>query len=323
MSDKFILQALKALESSGMALDANETVFLERELTQLRVKAFEVRSEGLFARQFVPQATDIAASASQYAYKVWSQEGKAKIGGNSADDAPRIDLKAREVLGKIYPVTASWGWELSELREAIRQGIPLSDQLAKNARSAIDRGIDEMLAFGYTAQPGETNVTTTGLLNNAAVVSNGIAALTNFTGASDPDLMLAALNAMVTPIVTASKQEFIPDTILIDTTHYGVISTTKVGVDNDVTVLRSFLANNPYIKNVHQWYRCNGLGTNTTGRALAYKKDPEILESVIPQEFEQLPPQARNFEFVVNCHARCGGVKVYQPLAMKYGDFAA
>lgn len=215
---------------------------------------------------------------------------------------------------------------MNELREAIRTKTPLSEQKSKNARYAIDLGIDEMLAFGYTSQPGETNLVTTGLLNNAAVegaASANVVSLTNFTAATDPDDILAALNSLVTPIVTASKQTFMPDTMLLDTVHYNVIATTKVGVDNDQTILRSFLANNPYIKSVEQWFRCDGIGANSTGRALCYKKSADILEAVIPQEFEQLPPQARNFEFVVNCHARCGGVKVHQPLAMRYGDFAS
>ena len=31
--------------------------------------------------------------------------------------------------------------------------------------------------------------------------------------------------------------------------------------------------------------------------------------------------QARTLEFIVPCQARCGGVKIYQPSAMRYVDF--
>jgi hypothetical protein len=30
----------------------------------------------------------------------------------------------------------------------------------------------------------------------------------------------------------------------------------------------------------------------------------------------------QGFEVIYNCHARVGGTKIYQPLAMRYGDFA-
>jgi hypothetical protein len=324
MRDLFFNQAIRVLEAADVRLDANETAFLERELTQLRTRVFEVQYPDLLARRFVPLATDIASSAERYAYKVWDKTGKAKVIANDIDDAPRIDVSATEVTGRVYPVGASYGWGLNEIREAVRTGTPLNQQRAVAARNAIELGVDQMLAEGYTTQPGETNLITKGLVNNAAVEGAAFAnvtSLTNWTMATDPDDILAELYGMIAGIVTDSKQVFRPNTVLMGTNRYNIIAQKKVGVDNDTTILRSFLANNPYIQSVDQWYRLDGAGENSTGRIIVYQRDPMVLEGVVPQEFEQLPPQARNFEFVVNCHARCGGVKIYQPSAVKYGDF--
>jgi hypothetical protein len=326
MRDRFILQSLRVLEDNDIRLDANESAFLERELTFLRQRLFEVEYPDLLGRRFAPMANDIPSSAERYVYKVFDRLGVAKVGANDADDAPRVDIKAHEVTGRVYPVKASYGWGLNEMREAIRTNTPLSNQRATAARDAIELGIDEMCAFGYTANAGETNLVTRGILNSADIEGGGSArvqSLTKWTMDTDPDLIVQELYAMVTKLVVDSKQRWQPDSIVMPTAYYGIIAQKKVGVDNDTTILRSFLANNPYIKNVDQWYRADGIGTNSTGRLLVYKKDPSVLECVIPQEFEQLPPQARNFEFIVNCHGRCGGVKVYQPLAALYGDFAA
>jgi hypothetical protein len=49
----------------------------------------------------------------------------------------------------------------------------------------------------------------------------------------------------------------------------------------------------------------------------------EILEGVVPIEFEQFPAQQEGLDFVTPCHARNGGIKVYQPKAMQYADFSA
>jgi hypothetical protein len=322
MRDIFIQRALRVLEDNDVHLDASETAFLERELTQLRTKVFEVVYPDLLGRKFVPLASDIAASADKYSFKVWNKTGLAKVGAHDSDDAPRIDVSATEITGKVYPIIASYGWGMNELREAARTGTPLSDQKSKAARDAIERGIDEMLANGYTPQTGETNLITTGLLNNGDV-DDTIDSWTKWTSATSVATILGDLNTTVGNIVSGSKQRWIPDTIVLPTPYYNIIATKMVGTDNDTTILRSFLNNNPYIKNVEQWYRADSIGTNSTGRALVYKKDPMVLEGVVPSEFEQLPPQARNYEFVVPCIARCGGVKVYQPTAMRYADFAA
>lgn len=327
MRDLFFNKAVQLIEEhANVRLDSNETAFLERELTQLRARAFQVEYPDLLARRFLPMASDIASSAERYAYKVWDSSGKAKVGANDSDDAPRIDVSAKELTGKVYPVIASYGWGLNEMREAIRTGTPLNEQRVIAARDAIERGVDHMLAFGDTGAAGETNLVTTGLVNNGDVAGNGnarVASLANWTMATDADDILEDLYGLVSTIVTESKQRFIPDAILLPVDRYSILAQKKVGVDNDTTILRSFLANNPFIQSVDQWYRLDDQGTNGKGRVVVYRRDPMVLEGVVPQEFEQLPPQARNYEFVVPCHARCGGVKVYQPLAALYGDFPA
>jgi hypothetical protein len=330
MRDIFVQRALQLLEQGNVRLDSNETAMLERELTQLRTVVFTEETAPVLGRQFVPQATDIAASVEQYAYKVFRKVGKAKIGGNDADDAPLVDVVAKEITGKVYPVRDAFKYALNELREAARVGTPLEQMRALTAREVIEQGIDEMIAFGNTAEPGEeSNVLTKGLLNNTDVedgeggTGSAIVSLTNWTDATDPDVIAGELHSLVTPIVVDSKQSVFPTDIILPTDRYSLISQKKVGVDNDTTILRSFLANNPYIQRVSQWWRLDDLGTNSTGRAVCYRRDPMILQSVIPQEFEMLPPQARNYAFVVNCQARCGGVKVYRPYGMRYGDYAA
>ena len=40
----------------------------------------------------------------------------------------------------------------------------------------------------------------------------------------------------------------------------------------------------------------------------------------VPMMFEQFPPQPRNMEFVINCHAKFAGVSIYYPKAVCYLD---
>ncbi len=303
--------------------DANETAFLARQLEVVRSRTYEIQYAELLARRFIPIANDIPESAETYVYLAYDTVGAAKIIANGVDDLPRIDVSAAERTGKVRSIGDSYGWDINTMKEAARVGVPLSEMKARAARQAIERGIDEVLSTGTTRVQVGLDWGITGLLNNADVIAQGI-----INPANDPwstataSQVLANLNTITNAMVNANSQAFIPDTLLLAPNEFGIIASTPVGVDNQMTILKSFLANNPYIKNIDQWSKLTLAGAGgTTNRGILYKRDPLVLEGVVPLEFEQLPPQARNLEFVVPCHARVGGVKVYQPSAVRYIDF--
>jgi len=161
-----------------------------------------------------------------------------------------------------------------------------------------------------------------GLLNNADVVALGIVAGTFWVlGTTTAAVMLGQLNAAAQLIVTATNEAFIPDTVILPTYSYGVLAATPYGVDSTVTALNYLKTNSPYIRNVVSWYRGTGAGAASVNRGVIYKRDPEVLEGVVPLQFEALPPQARGLEMVVPVVGRAGGVKFYHPEAARYIDF--
>lgn len=306
--------------------DADETLFLERELTQLRAKMFTVQFPPSLARTFAPKATDIAPSADTYSYKVLKPVGMAKLIAYKAGDIPRVDVVATEVLGKVRPIGASYGWDINELREAARLGTALPEVKALAAKDFIERGIDNCLAFG--SLPDEAglypDVGLNGLANNPLV-----SALTVLTGSwwlnpspIDAALILAELASLVSTVGNYSNDVFKVNTILLPTTHYEYIRQAVFSALTGESIMTIFLRNNPQITTLAPWYKLNTAGASGGPRAIAYQKDPQILEAVIPQEYEEMPPEMKGFEFIKNAHARCGGVKVYQPLAMRYLDYA-
>lgn len=306
--------------SDVVRFDANETAFLERQLTYLRAKAFEVQFADNLARSFVPMATDIPADASTYAFPVWTRTGKAKVIANGAKDIPRIDLEVQEITGKVHTLGAAYGYELMELRSAARTGTDLQNMKPRAARMAIEDELDQMLAFGQTAT--QTSLGVTGLCNNAGV---GVET-NNFTvwAAGDTaDALVAELNSVPAEMAETVKQAagLLPDTLLLAPVNYNIIAQKRMGDGSDMTVLKWFLANNPYIKSVAPWHKLSTANAGGNGaRAICYRRDPNVLEGVLPLDFEQLAPQADGLELVVNCIARAGGVKVYQPTAMLYLD---
>jgi hypothetical protein len=306
--------------------DANETAFLERQLTQLRAKLFEVVHTENRARSFMPFATDIAESVEQYSYQVYDYSGEAAVVNLSAGakDIPHIGLSSFEVTGKVYDIADFYDWSINELAEAARTGVDISSRKAMAAKQVIENSIDMMLAFGRP-NDRQTNLVTTGLINNQAVTDLGIVNPANdawVAGTTTADQIISDPNLIVEPIFTASKGLFGADTLLLPQREYLIASKTRIANTNE-TALSYFLRTNPTVRNIDSWHRLTLAGAGgTTSRAIAYKRDPMVLEGVLPMDFRTLPPQASQFRFEVYCQARCGGVKVYQPIAMKYADFA-
>ena len=305
--------------------DANETFFIERELTQLRAKIYEVRFPELIARSLMPFATDIAPSANVYSYKVLTPMGAAKFIGNMARDLPRVDNVAREVLGKVHPIGLSYGWDINELREAARLGVPLADTKARTARAAAERAVDEVLAFGDLAlSAGQIGLELNGIANNPDVIANGIVAGSFWLDVSPPNPgdILTDMSTLVSRVSTNTNSIFDVDTLILPTAHHNYVSQTPFSALTGESILSVFKKNNPQITLVRPWYRLNTAGATGGPRGIAYKRDPMVLEGVVPQGFEQLPPEQHGLEVVINCTERCGGVKIYQPSAMVYVDFA-
>lgn len=322
--DRFIHDGLELYQkSAGVRLDANETAFLERELTQVRSKTFETMFGAVKALSFFPLATDVAASADTYTYKVYTDYGEAKIGARGTDNPPRVGVTAKEVTGKVYPIDAAYGWDINEIAEAMRVGVPLSQRLSMAARRVIARGIDQMVFNGRPASGASSNLVTTGAANAADVTVHG----SDFThwvlGTTTYDTIIDEFLATHDAQTLACKdnEDLMSDRCLMPTNRYNVMKSTKVGVDSSLTVLK-YLELNTNLK-IDPWYKLTGAGASSKDRAVFYKYAPDVAEAVAPVIFEQLSPQARNYEFEVPCFGRAGGTKVYQPVGFRYRDFAA
>lgn len=320
------LQRLLArmVEDSGndsLRFDANETAFLERELTQLRTKLYEVQYATNKAISFVPLATDIAPDAKTYSTPVLDRTGQAKVIGNGVTDIPVVDVVKQEILGTIASLGAAFRFNLFELRNAARLGLPLEMWKAKAARAAVDDQIDQMLARGETTT--QTGLGITGLLNNASVAVDTSSFTPWVAGTTTAAQMLTMLGkpASALNVTLKNTESLLPDTMLLPSAYYDLASQTQVSTGSDYTVLKYFLANNPYIKNIAQWNKLATANAAANGPRIAvYRRSDLVLEGVVPLQFEQLPPQAQGLELVNICVARAGGVKVYHPEAISYVD---
>lgn len=293
--------------------DANETAIFARQLEYVYTKTYDVKYPEFKARLFIPVDTSVPTGAETYTYRQFDEIGMAKLISNYASDLPNVTLLGKEFTGKCKSLGTSYSYSIQDVRRASMAGLPLETSLARVARRVTEAKIDNLAAFG------DENTGLTGFLNAANVPL--ISPTTGTWSSATADQIIADLDKLVNSIVIVSNGIHVPDTLLLPITQFLRLNNLQRSVASDKTVLQWYLENNPFIKNIDQWYLLDLADDDLNGpRAVCYKRDPEVLGLVIPQEFEQFPPQAENLAFTIPCHARVGGVKVTYPLAMAYMD---
>jgi hypothetical protein len=310
-----------APNNSNIRLDAAESVWFKRQLEFVDKNVYETVFPENKARSLIPTQPGIPDWAKVYTWRMFDRFGKAKIGANMADDIPRADRSGAEASKVIKPVVAAYGWDIFEIKASAATGVPLDAMKAMAARFAIETEIDSILASGNAAHGLE------GLLNitSANTFTLGTKAAGGVTWAvATADELAADLFGITTKIVNDMKSAggpmFSRFNIVLPIDKYALIATKRMGNAAETTVLQFVLKNSPWIENIEPWYHCTGAGAASTDRMVAYPKNPLVIAGIVPMEYSTQPPEQRNFEYVVNAMATCGGIVCRYPIAVAYAD---
>ena len=299
-------------------LDAQETIFFERELEKVKSKTYDKKYPELKIRTLVPVNSDVDPGADTITYYQYDSVGMAKIVESYAKDFPRVDVKRQKFSSPVVSLGDSYGYSIQEIRKARMVGIPLEQRRANTARKAMMQSEDEFGSIG-DARTGLGGLFTNANTTEYTLPADGSGASKTFASKT-PAQILRDMNGMINTPVDLTNGVEIVDTLLLPIAQYTLISSTPRSDNSDTTILQYFMKNNPFIKNVDHYHKLKGLGAGATDKMFAYRRDPDVLTLEIPQDFEQFPPQEEGMEFVVYCHERFGGVIIYYPLATIFAD---
>lgn len=298
--------------------DATLSTFFSRQLEQVRPGIFNIEYQQLKGRQFVPVNNSLSNALESLAYRAYDQVGRAKVVRDYAKDFPRVGLKAIEARTPIVSIGDSYGWSVQEMRAAQLAGTQLDTRLAAAARFAIERKIDELLLVG-DSDVGVEGLFTLSNTTTYTLVADGTGTSKLWSTKTNAQI-LRDLFGISNEVFTGTKEMELPDTLILPTSRYGLISTMRYS-DNDArTILQVWQASEPRIKTVYASGLLETAGASGTARMVAYSRDPNKLEGLVPQEFEDFPPQWESMQAIVTCHARCGGTVAYFPKAVVYAD---
>jgi len=298
-------------------LDDNEVIFFKRQLEYVKAKTYDIILKDLKGLTFVPISTEIPEGYTEVTWRSFTSYGLAKIIADYARDFPRADVGGTENHGIIKDIGSSYGYTTKEIKRAAITGFDLETRRAAAARRANDEKVNSI------ALTGDTTNNLNGLLNypdmpEYTVPSTGTG-VTKTWSTKTADNILVDLNGIVdqVSVTTAGKERV--TMILVPLTQYNLLKNTRIDSYNTKSILQFFKENNPDI-GIDWCTELAGAGDSGTDRFMAYVKDEMHLTLELPVAFTQLEPQQEMMEYKIPCYSSCGGVIVYYPLSMCYGD---
>lgn len=295
-------------------MDAGETIAFARELESVRAQIVEQEFPAYRARDYVTVVPGVDPGAESFTWYQFKRVGLARMIANYADDLPNISQYGIKNSTPIHGIGLSYSYSTQDIRRAAMMKRPLEARLGIQARSEIERKIDEVCAIGDAGR----NIT--GMINSTSVPLVTV----GFTGGwhtATAQEIVDDLNLMAITVWRQSKTVHVPDTILLSTDAYGIISTKVYSEFTGKTVLAVFLESQKMIKRVDSWVYLDLAAANgTDDRAICYQSGSSNVEAIVPLEYSQEPPQAQDLKFKIPVEARVGGVVWYLPFSAVYCD---
>lgn len=297
-------------------LDANSMAFFERELEHIKTKTYDVKYPNLKARALIPVSFDTPRGAKTITYKQYDQLGMAKIVANYAKDFPRVSVLAKEFTSPIKRLGDSYSWTIDDIAAAAMANVALDPKLAAAAKRAILQKENTIAFFGDSAT-GLPGFLTNANIPLAAATADGAGALSTFVSKS-PDQIIRDINALISSIVTVTKEVEQANTVLLPPTTWAQIANTPRSSTSDTTILEFLKSQHPEITLWEQLLSLETAGTGATKMMVAYNRSPDVLQLEVPWDFEQFEADKKGLEYEVPCSSKTGGTIVYYPLACNF-----
>lgn len=304
-------------------LDANETAVMARELEYVFAEIYRKEFPDLVGRSLIPTKSGVPSGAETHTYTEVERFGKAKIIHNYATDFPSTEVQGKQFSDVIRGIGDSYQYSVQDLRAAALTRIKMPTEKAEAAREVMENLLDDLVMEGDT-NTGLKGLNSSALVTNYNQVTKGTQATGTHWATATAQEILADVLALCQAVSSATKLKHRVNTLVVDTASWNAIAfkflTNSSGDPTGQTVLSFLLANVPGLQAVIPWARLDTAAGSGHSRIFALDRNPSVIYQVLPQDFEQMPPQTKGMAFVINCHMRWGGVVSPYPKAVAYMD---
>lgn len=302
-------------------------VFMARELDYVKSKSYDKLYPQFTALNTFPVNSDANPGAESITFYTYDMEGFAKIIDNYSTDLPRADVNGVPHSVPVKTLGVSYGYSNQEMRASRMSGKSLDARKAESARFQVDNATNK-IAWAGDAKNGILGVLSTGQNVPVKSLTAGAGGATTWASKT-ADEIVADVTAMYAQVSKTTKDVERPDTLVLPTEVYTVLSLKRLG-DTEATVLSYIKDHAPYLKEIISAAELNsdaaetnpyaegapGVATNG-GQAVAllFTNDPDKIEINIPMAYTQNPAQPRNLETLIPCESRVAGTIVFYPLS--------
>lgn len=297
-------------------------VFMARELDYVKSKSYDKLYPQFTALSIFPVNSDANPGAESITFNTYDMEGLAKIIDNYSTDLPRADVNGVPHSVPVKTLGVSYGYSNQEMRASRMSGKSLDSRKAESARFQIDNATNK-IAWAGDVKNGLLGVLSNGQNIPVKTLTAGATSGQVSWAGKTADEIVADVTAMYAQVSKTTKDVERPDTLVLPTDVYTVLSLKRLG-DTEATVLSYIQAHAPYLKNIVSASELNADSVETNpyaaaqnGQAVAFlfTNDPDKLEINIPMAYTQNPAQPRNLETLIPCESRVAGTIVFYPLS--------
>lgn len=303
--------------------DAAESVYIAKNLEYTRQGLIEMAFPEFEWQELLPVDTKAHPADSQYKQMFEEPTGRPRVSKGVEGIIPMTNAKVTEAGQDFYSIVQGYYVTVGEAEAAIRGGYPLPTRRGVLTREHIEREIDEIAFVGTANRDDDVGIV--GLLNLTASGIHTYTPAAKGTGASknfedkNPDDILLDLHGILDKIELTTLQVERADTLLLPLSTWQHIRDRRVGDGTSTSVLSYFKSNAEGV-DVRKTARAETAGASSTKRMMAYRKDPNRIEFILPVRFRQHNPYNEGLSVVTVCEARTAGVAVHRPGSIAYGD---
>ena len=187
----------------------------------------------------------------------------------------------------------------------------ISAEQVNTVQEASEQEMNQLIAFGTFGQSEDSGFD--GFCNHPDFLHS----FSPFAidGTSTPDEILSIMDDAASAIVVQTQQVERPDTLLLPLDAFLYIARTRLSTDMNDTILRQFLAENPYIENIFTVNELSGAGPDNSDIMIAYKRDPKRCKARIKQPLTWLNWEREGLGYKRIATFKYGGLAVYRPYA--------
>lgn len=293
--------------------------FMVRQSTHIETAVNEIVYPDIQYPAIVPVDNSANPWVKSITYYSSDKAGKADWINGNADDIPKATTSREKFETMVHTAGIGYGFNFEEVNQAMMLGINLQNDDAMAARRAYEEMVDRVALFGDTAK------NFTGLLNASTVPSGSVSGGV-WTGKTGTQIIKDVNDALIGQF-SATNWTSIADTLLLPYERFLYIASTPRSDESDETILSWLQKNNVYTAQtgrplvIRAIRGMTTLGSGSTMRMVAYRRDPSVVKMHIPMPHRFLPVwQSGPLRFDVPGIFRLGGVDWRRPKEANYVD---